>query len=415
MPLTAAKPWEKQLRQLIKGSQGAGWLLRAARGKRTQIIRAWEDGTRSTCIVPIEWSPSNGTRLAALIDRVARLMADQGLQLTEAIDTVNACEADDVSAIIDGKTNWQAIAKRFQTELIDSGEVAPKTYKKEGGLYIQRTINLFNGQGQPKNGSEVLDKLVKNHPLPPGSTGRKRMVSYSARFLNYAVARGGAPERFKPPEKKTVFEGKQKARPREGTPILDRQFIELLNGISSPKWKVAIGLAGTFGLRPFEIWHCQPEGEGLRVRGLKRNRHGTSADRLVHGLDPENCKGLAEWLLQELVKGGDNSLPKITKSWGERLNHYLIRQVPLWEALIRTTLEQNNKRLTPYGFRHGYAWRGGQQYGLSPRVLSALMGHTVAVHLKHYGNWASEAETMAAVGRAVERTTAAWDTIKTVR
>jgi integrase len=414
MPRTAAKPWERQIRQLIKGSQGDGWLLRSARGNRTQVIRAWEDGTRSTSVVPIEWSSSNGTRLAALIDRLARLMAEQGLQLAEAVDTVNASEEDDALAIIDGKTNWEAIAKRFRTRLVESGELAPETYKREGGLYVQRTINLFNEQGQPKNGSEVLGKLIKNHPLPSGSVGRKRMLSYAARFLNYAVDKGGAPERFKPPDNRIAFEGRKKERQREGTPILDSEFIRIWNSIISPKWKLAIGLAGVFGLRPFEIWHCQPEKGGLRVRGVKRNRHGTSADRLVHGLDPENCKGLSEWLLQELTKGGEESLPKITKSWGERLNHYLMRQVPPWKELINEALNQNNKRLTPYGFRHGYAWRGGQQYDLSPRVLSALMGHSVAIHLKHYGNWASEAETMAAVGRAIERTTSGWEAMRTM-
>ena len=56
-----------------------------------------------------------------------------------------------------------------------------------------------------------------------------------------------------------------------------------------------------------------------------------------------------------------------------------------------------------YGMRHGFAFRGSQLYGLSPRVLAALMGHTTPVHLRHYGQWAGEQEIASAVRIARQR------------
>ena len=403
VPRSVAKAWERQLRQVVKGSQGGGWLLRAGRGGRTQLIRCWEDGSRSTGMVPLQWSPSNATRLAALVDRLARLIDEQGMQLQEAIELLRITKDDEAFEILQGRADWKLIAKRFQEERISSGEVAESTYRREGGLYVKRVTNMLTGSRQPKNGTEALRALVQAYPLPTGGAGRKRMVSYGAKFLNFAVDRCGAPERFRPPADRRYIEGQRTDRPQEGTPILDEQIIELLHSITNPQWRLSIGLAGIFGLRPFEIWNCKPEGCALRVKGVKRNRYGRSTDRLVHPLDPNNNVGMGKALLQELTKGGPNALPPITRDWGERLNHQLTRHIPAWSNIIVQALKTNDSRPTPYSLRHGYAWRGSQLYGLSPRILAALMGHTVAVHLKHYGQWANESEVMAAVKMATAK------------
>ena len=402
MPRTVAKPWEARLRQTVKGAQGSGWLLRAGRGERTQIIRSWEDGTRSSAMVPITWDRTNATRLAALVERLASLMGEQELGLQEAVEIASPSEEDSAGTILAGKANWIEIAARFENELIGSGLVAERTYRREGRLYVQRTLESLCGQNQAKDGPGVLAGLVRNYPLAPGSVGRKRMISYGARFLNYAVDRCGAPKRFKPPEDRKRYEGQRSDRPCVGTPILDRQFIRLLTAIKNPRWKLAVGLAGVFGLRPFEIWHCQPEGNGLRVPGIKRNKAGRSADRLVLALDPEGWPAMGEELISELRRKGGDALPAIKRSWGERMNHYLRREVHAWKELLEESAATNKRGVTPYGFRHGYAWRGSQLYGLTPRVLASLMGHTVAIHLKHYGQWASETETAEAVRRAIE-------------
>jgi len=45
-----------------------------------------------------------------------------------------------------------------------------------------------------------------------------------------------------------------------------------------------------------------------------------------------------------------------------------------------------------YSFRHGWALRAHQQYGLSARVAARVMGHSVQTHNENYGTWADNDE-----------------------
>ena len=106
-----------------------------------------------------------------------------------------------------------------------------------------------------------------------------------------------------------------------------------------------------------------------------------------------------------LAERGCEALPQGTVAayWSTRLQQHLVRHVPTWSALLKEAEATAQGHLTIYSLRHGYAWRGGQTYGISPRILAALMGHTVAVHLKHYGEGAAADEVAAAVTAATAR------------
>ena len=54
---------------------------------------------------------------------------------------------------------------------------------------------------------------------------------------------------------------------------------------------------------------------------------------------------------------------------------------------------------TAYSFRHGFALRAHQQYGLSVRIAAALMGHSTDTHTRSYGTWTDEDE----IDMALER------------
>ena len=56
------------------------------------------------------------------------------------------------------------------------------------------------------------------------------------------------------------------------------------------------------------------------------------------------------------------------------------------------TITASSDGIVPYSLRHGYAWRAHKHYdrALSVRDTAALMGHTVATHMKHYGAWTDE-------------------------
>ena len=403
VPRVSAKPWERNLRQLLKASHGAGWLLRPGRGDRTQVIRCWDDGSRSSVMVPIPWEARQGPALLALIERLASLIAKQELSLAEAAALLETKSGVSPAELRAGALDWHAAADRFRDHLLTTGTMTERTYRKNAGTYVRRALEVLAAPKAPKDGRAALEAVVRAYELAPGCEGRKRMVDGVSRFLTFAVDRCGASDRFLPPTDRSNLIGFRVDRPSISTPLLDEQFLRLLAAISDPHWHLAVGLAGVFGLRPVELGNCRPEGGALRVKGVKRNHAGRSTDRLVQPLDPKGALGLGEELLAVWDCLGPDALPPPQQDWAAALFHYLTKRVPTWDELLEEGKMTDQGRLTAYGLRHGYAWRGSQFYSLSPRVLAALMGHTVAVHLQHYGQWASESETAAAVAEAVRR------------
>ena len=400
MPRRAALPWEAQIRQLVKANHGRGWTLGPHRGGRTQITRRWSDGTRSSTTVSTPWAPSSGAALLALVERLAGLMSERRLSLAEAAQLVDVEGAGrSAAAIRFGAVDWPAVAQRYRHQRVEvSGELSPRTWHNHAGRHVAEALEALARRPAPRDGRAVLEAVLAARPTEPGKQGRRERVGNVARFMVFAVERCGAPSRYLPPANLGELIGKRIDRAEPATPLLDDQLVRLYRAVPDPRWRLALGLAGVFGLRPIELACCRPEGPGLRVQGVKRNSAGKSADRLVHALDPEGAAGLGAELLALLAERGPDGLP----DWGNtpistKLGWYLADHVPEWAELRAEALGSHQGKLTTYSCRHGYAWRGSQVYGLSPRVLSALMGHNVATHLKHYGGWSGEAETAAAV------------------
>ena len=47
----------------------------------------------------------------------------------------------------------------------------------------------------------------------------------------------------------------------------------------------------------------------------------------------------------------------------------------------------NGQRLSSYSLQHGFAYRSAIVYNLPVRVAKDLMGHSLHVHVKHYGSF----------------------------
>ena len=59
------------------------------------------------------------------------------------------------------------------------------------------------------------------------------------------------------------------------------------------------------------------------------------------------------------------------------------------------------KELTPYGLRHAFALRLGQELGLHVREAAELMGHSPQVHLSTYGRRLDQPKLLAKVRERV--------------
>ena len=115
--------------------------------------------------------------------------------------------------------------------------------------------------------------------------------------------------------------------------------------------------------------------------------------------DEKAMKAKNEYRASKVDKNGKPKEPQpplsAYKECGQRFKQYLDRH-PYWQSLLKA-----RSGLTPYGLRHGYAWRGAKYYSRSIplRDLAALMGHDSATHHKHYGSWTDEADTAETVKR----------------
>ncbi len=82
--------WFETLRLSISQEHGKGWSVReigaTARNPigRAQLTRIWEDRTRSSVVLALEWKATNSTAILAAVGQLCMLMEDRNLSLQEA-------------------------------------------------------------------------------------------------------------------------------------------------------------------------------------------------------------------------------------------------------------------------------------------------------------------------------------------
>ena len=84
------------------------------------------------------------------------------------------------------------------------------------------------------------------------------------------------------------------------------------------------------------------------------------------------------------------------------MNTYLRRR-KYWEELRQEAIGSSAGRLSGYSFQHGYAYRSAMAYDIPIKAAAALMGHSVQVHMQHYGKWVDDAAVKGAVAAAHDR------------
>ncbi len=393
--MAAAKPrqprWITTLRHALQQDNGRGWTVWEARGQ-VQLCHRSPDGTRETQTLAIPW---NGECIPAVLATVAQLrsaMTEQGVGLRRAHGLLQQNGlVGRPGPTPQPRIDWEQVVEGFRAFKITSGAVKASTFERMYEPVMQAVLAVLSANPAPADAPELFERLVQSYGGEPGSKGRQLRLLYTAQLLRFAL-RQGAPTRWKPPEELADYIGRRSADSirRDSTPIKDRQLVALLKSINDPRWRLAIGLIGCFGLRPVELRYCRAEEHRLVVDYRKRTARGSTPPRQVRGLDPQGLEGESARLLRQL---GSQELPPLgtdNKGAGASVHQFLERH-QTWQQL-RAEARSRGETLTPYGLRHGYALRAHQR-GLAPRVSACLMGHSLQTHCRHYGNWA-DAETI---------------------
>jgi len=413
--------WFDTLRLSIRQEHGKGWSVQGIGSstrnpiQRCRLTRIWEDRTRSSVMLPLEWKATNATAIQTTVGQLRALMEERKLSLQDALKLNTESHGGPQGTNADF-AGWPEVKARF----LKTKEGHRSSTLRDLTTRVDRVLVVLKGKPAPRDGGTLTRRYAEKFfdGCPTGSTGRKRNLLDVARFLTYAVDECGAPMRFYPPNKAKINEligsPETSASERLTPPIKPEDLAALLDQLEADGQRelwLAVGLVGLFGLRPAELAVLTvKEGKGY-VGHVKRNSTSMSARakqaRRVMALDVPGLEGEGQRLL-ELYASGLVKLPKSLRNqiamveekgkfqdvgadFGQKLERYRP-----WQALVARI-----PGLTPYSLRHGYAWRAHvcSSNPLPPRITAALMGHNVATHLKHYGSWTDEASLEAAVER----------------
>lgn len=415
--------WFETLRVSIAQEHGKGWIVREVGATsrkpigRCQLIRIWEDRTRSSVMLPLEWKATNATAILTTVGQVRTLMEERNLSLQDALKLNTEALAGGPQQGDEDFAGWEAVMDRF----LKAQEGRRSSTLRDLTKRVERTLEALRSRPCPRDGGTLMRRYAERffEDCPPGGTGRKRNLLDVARFLTYAVDECGAPTRFYPPSKAKINEligsAETSAAEKLTPPIKPEDLAALLDQLETDaehELRLAVGLVGLYGLRPAELAVLEVrEGGKAYVGHVKRNSTAMGAKakppRLVKSIDIAGREGEGERLLQ-LYASGLVKLPKSLRNQiamveekgrfqdvGADFAQKLERYGP-WRALVARC-----PGLTPYSLRHGYAWRAHccSANAMHPRIAAALMGHNVTTHLKHYGSWTDEASLEAAVER----------------
>ena len=82
--------WFDTLRLSISQEHGKGWSVREMGASkrnpigRCQLTRIWENRTRSSVMLPLEWKATNQTAIQAAVGQLRMLMEERKLSLQDA-------------------------------------------------------------------------------------------------------------------------------------------------------------------------------------------------------------------------------------------------------------------------------------------------------------------------------------------
>jgi len=411
--MAKAAPWLKELRSLVRREHGAGWVLEGDKDRfKIQKIDGPRKGARRPTVrTQIPFTPSSVTEIVNLINSIKSKMDELNMDLATAYSLIAKSPKAKESGLID----WKKISELYRDSRIDSGDVKKENYETNEEYKINRCLNLiFSSKNAAHNGKQLMEKYTEEYlkKVPTGGSGRVITMGTLTRFLEFSVRKCGASTKWLPPDKKEIKSliGKRtKANPiKQSPPVKPDQLFALLDSLyDKPELRLAVALVGLFGLRPAELMTLEVQEGKLYVGPVKRNANTNEAqkNRLVMPLDLKELPNEGQRVLKQFESGLIKLPPAIRnakqyKKCGDAFRQYLDRH-PHWQSLVKS-----NSGLSPYGLRHGYAWRGSKYYSRSIplRDLAALMGHDPKTHHKHYGKWTDEADIAETVERITELT-----------
>ena len=388
-----ADGWILALRNQLKISVGSAYRVGEQRGKTKLDVR-FQNGTRQLKTLEIAWLPANSRLIQESVEKIAGLVTG-GRNLKEAYEAIYGASKPAPEASEPANDLLVQTWDDFGAYKIRKNLIKESTWKKDYGTTGRRLREVSDA----KDAFDLLDRAGEK--WEGGSRQRQISLQHLSAMLKWGISREGnhilATERWTPPVELKGFYGEKVEAKVDALPLQDDEIVSFLESLpieskhprdkeAAKRWKFAFQLMAAYGLRPIEIKHLQVDDGSIWCNYIKRSGGGQTKRRRLRCLNEWE----SEWNLIERVVNND-PLPLCKVGVADAARTYLKRQKS-WNSL-------SEAGKTSYSFRHGFALRCHQQYGLSVRIAAALMGHTTDTHIRSYGSWTDEDE----IDKALER------------
>ena len=123
--MAKAAPWLKDLRSVVRRSNGPGWVLEEQYGRfKIQKIEGTRRSARRPSIsTPFPFAPSSSDSITTLVKKLRETMADQNIGLADAYQLIA-----DSPELTGEAINWKVVAERYRSFRVDSGTVSESNY-----------------------------------------------------------------------------------------------------------------------------------------------------------------------------------------------------------------------------------------------------------------------------------------------
>lgn len=399
--MAEARDWAVSFREQVRDSTEHGWNVFPHRGRMRLQVRKGSARPESV-LLPYAWD--KGCAADALL-RI-RLIYKQfcaGQKLKGAASIVDGSSSKTVH-------DWHGAIARFERHKKEfDRSISDITWNTKYLPSLRIAVGCLESRVPPVNASELLDAVLIR--WKPGSRSRQIAAQNLSQFLNYCTDRLHFKTCWQPPAKLGVHVGQRPrgSTKRDGYPLSDAQILRLLDGLpndeSGERWKFAVQLMATYGLRPEELRHLvikpgvtDPQ---LWCTYQKKSGGGQTMPRPLYPLPVFDIDGSnPDWKLLARLQIGE-SLPPLGGDGkaGDAVNTYLSRQL-IWRQL-KEEVKATGETLVVYSLRHRYSAEG-HRLGIPPKDLSQAMGHSLECHLRAYARFTSS-ETANAFAAAQAR------------
>ena len=396
LPQKSDQPsWVNEFRKAVKASTPKGWLVMQGKKESTRVqIR--KDGKKIADItIPYAWKESDWPDALMRVKAAAKAYeeSEQKLDLKTCFNIAHTVSSEN-------EINWEESIQAYRE--FKKNRVKDSTWRSKYDPVLTNVIKAMKSRVKTPNNGPALVKVALKQ-WKEGTTQRRHMRLALYGLLRFLVQEQKLESTWLPPS--VTDKDLVTTKKRIGYPLTDAQILRLLDSFPiddvGNKWRFAFQCMAVYGLRPEDLRHIHTRNGGQEMwSNYEKSKGGKKGNKteprrlyplLVHDID-----GPISWHLKEQLhiceQEGRSMIPTLGKEGNAAAacKTYLSRR-KVWDA-IKKEIAKEKQELTPYSFRHRYAYYGHNRPKAdgsyrAPKQIADAMGHTLDTHLLSYSRF----------------------------